>query len=293
MNNYELIKFRDNEFELDVNVSPEEDTVWLTKDQIALLFDRDRTVISRHINNIYKEKELENDSTCAKNAQVQTEGGRKVQRIFEYYNLDVIISVGYRVKSQRGILFRKWANNILKQYLLKGYIVDGNRVIVSKESFFELENNVKQIKEEIKDIKEKTFVEPVKQRLFYNGQYFDAYDFVCSLIVNAKESIVLIDPYFDETGLHYLNKRRSNIKLCVCISDKSKLEENDIKQFKKQYGQLDIIHNNDFHDRYLIIDNSICYSLGASLNYMGKRVFSVNLIEDMDIINLIMNRLGI
>ena len=291
MNNYELIKFRDNEFELDVNVSPEEDTVWLTKDQIALLFDRDRTVISRHIKNIYKECELEEKGTCAKNAHVPQTRNRTYES--NLYNLDVIISVGYRVKSQRGILFRRWANNILKQYLLKGYVIDGNRVTVSKESFFELEKCVKQIKEEIKDIKEKVFVEPVKQRLFYDGQYFDAYDFICSLIVNAKESIVLIDPYFDEAGLHYLNKRKSNVKLCVCISDKSKLEGNDIKQFKKQYGQLDIVHNDDFHDRYLIIDNSMCYSLGASLNYMGKRVFSVNLIEDKDIINLIVNKLGI
>ena len=291
MNNYELIKFRDNEFELDVNVSPEEDTVWLTKDQIALLFDRDRTVISRHINKIYKECELEEKGTCAKNAHVPQTRNRTYES--NLYNLDVIISVGYRVKSQRGILFRRWANNILKQYLLKGYVIDGNRVTVSKESFFELEKCVKQIKEEIKDIKEKVFVEPVKQRLFYDGQYFDAYDFICSLIVNAKESIVLIDPYFDEAGLHYLNKRKSNVKLCVCISNKSKLEGNDIKQFKKQYGQLDIVHNDDFHDRYLIIDNSMCYSLGASLNYMGKRVFSVNLIEDKDIINLIVNKLGI
>ena len=292
MQNYELIKFRDNEFELDVNVSPEEDTVWLTKDQIALLFDRDRTVISRHINNIYKEGELDK-STSVHFLHISPNQVNPEHRPPQYYNLDVIISVGYRVKSQRGVLFRRWANNILKQYLLKGYAVDGNRVIVSKESFFELEDNVKQIKEELKEIKEKTFIEPVKQRLFYDGQYFDAYDFVCSLIVNAKESIVLIDPYFDETGLHYLNKRKSNIKLCVCVSNKSELDENDVKQFEKQYGQLDIICNNNFHDRYLIIDNAICYSLGASLNYMGKRVFSVNLIEDMDIISLIMNRLDI
>ena len=292
MNNYELIKFRDNEFEIDVNVSPEEDTVWLTKDQIALLFDRDRTVISRHINNIYKEGELDK-STSVHFLHISPNQVNPEHRPPQYYNLDVIISVGYRVKSQRGVLFRRWANNILKQYLLKGYAVDGNRVIVSKESFFELEDNVKQIKEELKEIKEKTFIEPVKQRLFYDGQYFDAYDFVCSLIVNAKESIVLIDPYFDETGLHYLNKRKSNIKLCVCVSNKSELDENDVKQFEKQYGQLDIICNNNFHDRYLIIDNAICYSLGASLNYMGKRVFSVNLIEDMDIISLIMNRLDI
>ena len=210
----------------------------------------------------------------------------------QYYNLDVIISVGYRVKSQRGILFRKWANNILKQYLLKGYVVDGNRVTVSKEAFFELENNVKQIKEEIKNIKEKVFIEPPKQRLFYDGQFFDAYDFICLLVVNAKESIVLIDPYFDETGLHYLNKRKSNVKLYVCISSRSKLEENDIKQFKKQYGQLDIIYNDDFHDRYIIVDNSVCYSLGASLNHIGKKVFSVNLIEDKDIITIISNKIN-
>ena len=128
MNHYELIKFRDNEFELDVNVSPEEDTVWLTKDQIALLFDRDRTVISRHINKIYKEKELELESTCAKNAQVQIEGGRKIQRTFDYYNLDVIISIGYRVKSSVATSFRKWANDVIEEFMKKGFVLDDKRL---------------------------------------------------------------------------------------------------------------------------------------------------------------------
>lgn len=291
MKNYELIKFRDNEFELDVNVSPEEDTVWLTKDEIALLFDRDRTVISKHINSIYKEQELDEETTCAKNAQVQFEGKRKVSRTYKYYNLDVVISVGYRVKSKRGITFRKWANNVLKQYLLKGYVVDGNRVVVSKESFFELENNVREIKNEIAEIKEKTFIEPVKQRLFYDGQYFDAYDFICSLIFGANQSIVLIDPYFDETGLRFFKKRKNGVKLCVCISDKSKLEKSDIEVFEKQYGQLDVIKTNVFHDRYLIVDHSVCYSLGTSLNCVGKRVFSVNTITEKEIIDLIIKKL--
>ena len=124
MNNYKLIKFKDNEFELDVNVSPEEDTVWLTKDDIALLFERDRTVISKHINNIYKEGELDEKSTRAKNAHVPPSRNRLYES--NYYNLDVIISVGYRVKSKRGIIFRKWANNVLKQYLLKGYFMMAN-----------------------------------------------------------------------------------------------------------------------------------------------------------------------
>ena len=289
MKNYELIKFRDNEFELDVNVSPEEDTVWLTKDEIALLFDRDRTVISKHINNIYKEGELDEKSTRAKNAHVPQSRNRLYES--NYYNLDVIISVGYRVKSKRGIIFRKWANNVLKQYLLKGYVVDGNRVVVSKESFFELENNVREIKNEIAEIKEKTFIEPVKQRLFYDGQYFDAYDFICSLIFGANESIVLIDPYFDETGLRFFKKRKNGVKLCVCISDKSKLEKSDIEVFEKQYGQLDVIKTNVFHDRYLIVDHSVCYSLGTSLNCVGKRVFSVNTITEKEIIDLIIKKL--
>ena len=124
MNYYRLIKFKDNEFELDVNVSPEEDTVWLTKDEIALLFERDRTVISKHINNIYKEGELDEKSTRAKNAHVPQSRNRLYES--NYYNLDVIISVGYRVKSKRGIIFRKWANNVLKQYLLKGYFMMAN-----------------------------------------------------------------------------------------------------------------------------------------------------------------------
>ena len=292
MGSFELVRFRDNEFELDVNVSPEEDTVWLTKDEIALLFDRDRTVISRHINNIYKENELDK-STSVHFLHISPDNVNPEHRPPQYYNLDVVISVGYRVKSKRGVLFRKWASNVLKQYLLKGYAIDGNRVIVSKESFFELENNVKQIKEEIEEIKEKTFIEPVKQRLFFDGEYFDAYDFICSLIFNAKESVILIDPYFDETGLHYLNKRKDEVKLRVCVSTKSKLDENDVMQFKKQYGQIDIVKKDVFHDRYLIIDNSMCYSLGASLNHMGKRVFSVNLIEDKDIVRLIIDKLGV
>ena len=214
-------------------------------------------------------------------------------RLYEsnYYNLDVIISVGYRVKSKRGIIFRKWANNVLKQYLLKGYVIDGDRVTVSKESFLELENNVREIKNEIAEIKEKTFIEPVKQRLFYDGQYFDAYDFICSLIFGANESIVLIDPYFDETGLRFFKKRKNGVKLCVYISDKSKLEKSDIEVFEKQYGQLDVIKTNVFHDRYLIVDNSVCYSLGTSLNCVGKRVFSVNTITEKEIIDLIIKKL--
>ena len=170
MNNYQLIKFKDKDFELDVNVSPDEETVWLTKEQISLLFNRNRTVISRHINNIYKDGELLKESSCAKNAH-EVSGQTHYT---DFYNLDVIISVGYRVKSQRGILFRRWATNVLKQYLLKGYAIDSNRVTISKDNFIKLETDVQKIKEELKDIKEKVFIVPVKERLFYDGKKYQA-----------------------------------------------------------------------------------------------------------------------
>ena len=128
MNNYKLVKFTDNGFELDVRTDSENETVWLTQDEMAALFDVDRTRIVRHINNIYEEQELDKSSTCAENAQVQYEGNRKVKRIVRFYNLDMIISVGYRVKSKRGIVFRKWANSVLKQYLIQGYVLNQKRL---------------------------------------------------------------------------------------------------------------------------------------------------------------------
>ena len=194
MDSYELIRFKDNGFELDVNVSPQEETVWLTKDEMALLFERDRTAISRHIHNIYREGELDPKSTCAKNARVLQRRARVYE--MEIYNLDVIISVGYRVKSKRGVLFRKWANSVLKQYLLKGYVLDNNRIIVSKDNYLNLENDIKELKSEVGEIKEKMFLEPVKERVFFEGQFYDAYEFISSLIDGAKKNIVIIDPYF-------------------------------------------------------------------------------------------------
>ena len=146
---YELIRFNDGDFVLDVNVSPSEDTVWLTQDEMALLFEVDRSRIVRHINNIYHDKELDFDSTCAENAQVQKEGNRIVRRIIKRYNLDIIIAVGYRVNSKRGTLFRRWANQILKQYLLNGYTINEERCLVCSSSILELNNEIKQLQNKI------------------------------------------------------------------------------------------------------------------------------------------------
>ena len=284
MNNYEIIKFIDNELELDVEVSPNEDTVWLTKEQMSLLFDRDRTVISKHINNIYKEEELDEQSTCAKNAQVQLEGKRTIVRTHKFYNLDVIISVGYRIKSNRGILFRKWANNVLKQYLLKGYVLDSNRIIVSKDNYLTLENDVHNLKEEVKDIKEKMFIEPAKERLFFNGQFYDAYDFISSLIERARNQIIVIDPYFNRDGLGFLKHAAKNTDIIICCSDKAKLQDMDIREFEKQYFKLKVVIDNTIHDRFMVIDKEEVYLIGTSLNYIGNKTFAVHKFENMNVI---------
>lgn len=292
MNNYEIIKFIDNELELDVEVSPNEDTVWLTKEQMSLLFDRDRTVISKHINNIYKEEELDEQSTCAKNAQVQLEGKRKIVRTHKFYNLDVIISVGYRVKSNRGIVFRKWANNVLKQYLLKGYVLDSNRIIVSKDNYLTLENDVHNLKEEVKDIKEKMFIEPTKERLFFNGQFYDAYDFISSLIERARNQIIVIDPYFNRDGLGFLKHAVKNTDIIICYSDKAKLQDMDIREFEKQYSKIKVVIDNTIHDRFIVIDKEEVYLIGTSLNYIGNKTFAVHKFENMNVIKPLIEKFG-
>ena len=285
MNNYQLIKFKDNDFELDVNVSPEENTIWLTQEQIALLFGKSRSTITEHIRNIFDEGEL-SQMTSVGNSDKTTHRPAKL------YNLEVVISVGYRVKSQRGILFRRWATNVLRQYLIKGYVIDSNRVTISKDNFIKLETDVQNIKEEIKDIKEKVFIEPVKERLFYDGEYFDAHEFVNKLIQATKEEIIVIDPYIDIDGLSLLKNANKDVRKTVCTSNKAKIYEKDIEIFSKQYGEITIIKSELFHDRFMIIDGKECYSLGTSFNYMGKRVFAVIKIEDECIIKALINKIN-
>jgi len=203
--NNEIILYQsDNAVQLEVLL--ENETVWLTLNQMSDLFERDKSVISRHISNIFKEEELNKNSVVAKNATTASDG--KIYLV-EYYNLDVIISVGYRVKSRRGTQFRIWANNVLKDYLLKGYAV--NRRIEN------LERRVSATEDKI-DFFVKTALPPV-QGIFYDGQIFDAYKFVADLVKSATKSIVLIDNYLDESVLILLSKRKENFK-CQIFTNK-------------------------------------------------------------------------
>ena len=244
-----------------------------------MLFDRDKSVISRHLRNIYAEGELTREATVAKNATVQDESGRMVVRQIEYYNLDVIISIGYRVKSLRGTQFRQWANKVLKEYLLRGYSINQHLVFMEQRIDHQLQEHTVQI-QELQD-KVDFFVRtslPPKEGVFYNGQIFDAYVFASDLIKSAKKSITLIDNYIDESVLLMLAKRNDGVTAKIItrsISDPLKL---DLDKHNKQYLPIDIQESDRYHDRFLIIDEDV-YHLGASMKDLGKKLFAFSKME--------------
>lgn len=283
MKKFELIRYVDGSFSLDVTVSPTEDTVWLNKDQIASLFERDRSVITRHIQAIFKEGELDAKRVCAKNAQTGPDG--KTYQV-DYYNLDVIISVGFRVKSRRGVLFRKWANNVLRDFMIKGYALSQNRTLVTNENYIELINKVNSMDVRIGNIEEKIVAQP-NERVFFSGAFFDSYEFVSSIIKSANHDIILIDTYADEATLKILSARNKEVSIAIYLSSKARLKQEAVDAFNKEYGNLTIHYRDSFHDRFLIIDNVIGYYVGASLNSLGKKVFEISKIGDRFIVESI------
>ena len=290
MSDFEIIKFKNENVELSVNVSPSEDTVWLTKEQMSVLFERDRSVISKHINNILKERELE-DSTCAFFAQVQKEGDREVKRSIEYYSLDMIISVGYRVKSQNGIIFRRWANSILKEYLLKGYVVNENRTLITNENYVNLINKVDSIDSRLKII-ENNESSYKKEKLIVNGDVFDSISYLENLVSKAKNKLLLVDPYVDSKALNILKNSKGSINIKIITSSKSKLSQTDLNAFVSQYGNLiSAVIDNEFHDRYLYVDDKI-FHLGASINYLGNKISQIDEVLDEDIKKYLVKRVG-
>ena len=277
MEKYEVIKFKDNEFEMDVNVSPNEETVWLTQEQIVLLFLTTKQNVSFHINNIIDSNELDVNSTVKEILTVRIEGKRKITRKIKYYNLDMIISIGYRVNSKRGILFRKWANQVLKQYLLNGYVINENRVVVSNENYIELRNEVASINNRLIKIENKVFDNYDKNSILFNGQFYDAYTLIQSIFEKANKEIIIIDNYVDRSILDRLVNKNKDVKVTIYThKDKSKLLNKDIEMFNKQYGNLIIKYTNKVHDRYIIIDNKKLYHLGASIKDLGKKIFSIS-----------------
>ena len=238
-----------------------EDTVWLSQQQMAELFQRDQSVIARHIRNIYKEEELTEEGTYAKFAYMGHDGLQKYEVI--HYNLDVIISVGYRVKSKRGTRFRQWANKILKDYLLKGYVV--NQRITT------LEHQVADLTEKVNFFVRSSL--PPMEGIFYDGQIFDAYAQIVSLIKQAKHSIILIDNYINVDTLTMLSNRDTNVSATIYTRQLSQQQQLDVQRHNQQYPPIAINTCQHSHDRFLIIDD-VVYLFGASLKDAGKKLFA-------------------
>lgn len=253
-----------------LEVRLENETVWLSIDEMSSLFGRDISVIGKHIRNIFKEEELIKDSVWAKFAYTASDG--KTYQV-DYYNLDVIISVGYRVKSKRGTQFRQWANKVLKEYLLKGYAI--NQRIEHLENkmdskFIAHDRQLKELASKV-DFFVRTSLPPV-EGVFFNGQIFDAYVFATNLIRSAKKSLLLIDNYIDESVLLMLAKRNSGASATIFTGRITAQLQLDLDKHNDQYPPINIRTYANAHDRFIIIDETEVYHIGASLKDLGKKL---------------------
>ena len=265
----EIVMYQPDET-IRLEVRMEGETVWLSQAQMAELFGTGRQAITKHLQNIYECEELEKNATSSILELVRKEGKRNVKRKIEFYNLDAIISVGFRVNTKRGIEFRQWANKVLKEYLLRGYVVN-TRIAA-------LEQHAAQQDIEIKELKDKVafFVRsslPPIEGIFYDGQIFDAYVHIVNLIKQAKQSIVLVDNYIDETTLTMLSKRSSNVSATIYTRQLSQQQQLDVQRHNQQYTPIIINVCQRNHDRFLIIDD-VVYVFGASLKDAGKKLFA-------------------
>ena len=276
-NKGEIVMYQPDEtIRLEVRV--ENETVWLTQQQMAELFNATKQNISLHINNIYDEGELEQIATVKDYLTVQKEGKRMVKRHINLYNLDVIISVGYRVKSLRGTRFRQWANRILKEYLLNGYSIN--------QRFDYIERRLTATEQKI-DFFVRSSLPPV-EGIFYDGQIFDAYAHIISLIKQAKHSIVLIDNYIDENTLIMLSKRNASVSATIYTRQLSQQQQLDLQRHNQQYPPITVNVCQHNHDRFLIIDDAV-YIFGASLKDAGKKLFAYIRMQETSATELLNN----
>ncbi len=266
----EIVLYQPNELtKLEVRVA--EDTVWLSQQQMAELFQTTKQNVSLHINNIFKEGELQRE-VVVKDFLTTTEHGairgKTQSHIVAYYNLDTIISVGYRVKSIVGTRFRQWANNILKDYMLRGYAVN-QRIERLEQKVLEHDKKI--------DFFVRTSLPPM-EGVFYNGQIFEAYVFASDLVKSATKSIVLIDNYIDETVFTLLDKRAQGVQATIYTQSMNKTAQLDIKKHNAQYRPIEVKQTKNIHDRFLIIDDTV-YHIGASIKDLGKKLFAFSKME--------------
>ena len=282
---YEIIKFENGNVELEVNVSPGEETVWLTQEQIALLFGKSRSTITEHINNIFDEGELE-EMTSVGNSD------RTNHRPAKLYNLDVVLAVGYRINSKNGIAFRRWANSVLKEYLLRGYALNEGRTLITKDNYLNLVNRVDSLDVRIGSVENAVKHRFVEDVIISDGEMFDALVLITKMIETAYSSIVLMDPYIDATSLSFFKNKKEGVTLVVITSSRANIGRREISFFSDRFGKIEIKIDDKCHDRYLVLDNELFYHLGCSINYIGKRLSQITLIKDEFVIDALRKRIN-
>ena len=268
MDNEIILYQPDNSISLEVRV--EDETVWLTQAQMTELFQSTKQNISLHINNIFKEGELIEDSTVKYSLTVQKEGKRSVKRKIAFYNLDVIISVGYRVKSKRGTDFRIWATKIIKDYMLRGYAIN--------DRIARLESTVMKHSDQIEFFL-RTSLAPT-EGIFFDGQIWDAYTLINELIRSAKQRVIVIDNYADDSVLTQLDKRNDGVSAAIYTFSRNHQIRQDVERHNSQYPPIQLHFYNKAHDRFLIIDNTV-YHIGASIKDLGKKLFAFSRMESL------------
>ena len=268
----EIILYQpDSEVRLEVRL--ENETVWLSIEEMSHLFGRDISVIGKHIRNVFKEGELLKEAVWAKFAYTASDG--KTYQV-DYYNLDVIISVGYRVKSHRGTQFRQWANKVLKEYLLKGHVIN-YRLEQMDTRLQKHERQIEYLTDKV-DFFVRTSLPPV-EGVFYDGQIFDAYKFATDLIRSAKKSILLIDNYVNESVLLMLSKRNAGVKADIYTQTVSRQLQLDLQKHNGQYPPIEVHVCKKCHDRFLIIDRTDIWHIGSSLKDLGKKMFAFSRLD--------------
>lgn len=261
----------------DIEVRVADDTVWLSQAQMAMLFGVKENTVTYHIKEIYKIRELEVEATTRKIRVVRQEGNRMVKRYIDYYNLDMILSIGYRVNTVSGIQFRHWASGVLKEYMFRGYALNPHLVQL-EQHIIKHDLQISDINQRIDNIVHTAL--PPKAGLFFNGETFDAYVFVADLIRSAKDDIKMVDNYIDDSVLLLLSKRQARVSATIYTERITNQFQTDLCKYNTQYPPIATKEIEKVHDRFLIIDQQKLYHFGASFKDLGKRLFVVSQIEE-------------
>ena len=286
--------FSDGDVRLEVSVSPNEDTVWLSQNQISILYSISKSNTSEHINNILNDGEL--DNSVVRFFRTTASDGKEYN--IRKYNLDMILAIGYRVNSKIGMIFRKWTTNIIKRYLMKGFVIDERRVTQYKDNYKDLMTSVISINNKVDNLDKRVATledknQDNKESIFFNGEFYDAHSKIIEIIKKANSKIVLIDNYVGKETLDILSYKNDNVIITIITNKEyieSVLNETTLNKFNKQYGKINIIYSNSFHDRFLIIDNIKLYHVGASLKDIGKKCFAISELNN-DILKYLFSQL--